>query len=51
MLFGVGITLVVYNRQENNPLKEGQHDDTVLEGEMLMVAELIEPESEIKDES
>ena len=51
VLFGVGITLVVYNRQENNPLNEGQHDDTVLEGEMLMVAELIEPESEIKDES
>ena len=50
VLVGVGITMAVYTQQGNNPLTQAEGEPTVLEAEMVMVAELVEPETEVKDE-
>ena len=51
VLVGVGITLVVYNQQEKNPLADDHQEADVLEAEMVMVGELVESAVEVKDES
>ena len=52
VLVGVGITMTAYNysQQENNPLTQTEREPAVLEAEMVVVAELVEPETEVKDE-
>jgi cyclophilin family peptidyl-prolyl cis-trans isomerase len=50
VLVGVGITYAVYNQQTNNPLGRNDEESTVLQAEMVMVAELVDPSTEVKDE-
>ena len=51
VLVGVGITFAVYNQQANNPLVQNDEESTVLQAEMVMVAELVDPATEVKDEA
>ena len=51
VLVGVGITLLVYNQQEKNPLTGNHQEADVLEAEMVMVGELVESAAEVRDES
>ena len=52
VLVGVGITMAAYNysQQGNNPLTQTEREPAVLEAEMVVVAEIVEPETEVKDE-
>lgn len=50
VLVGVGITLAVYNKQEKNPLTGDEQQPAVFEAEMVMVAEIVEPSTEVKGE-
>ena len=44
------MTAYNYSQQENNPLTQTEREPAVLEAEMVVVAELVEPETEVKDE-
>ena len=50
VLVGVGITLLVYHQQTEHSLTGVSTEAPVLEGEMVMVGEMVEPASELKDE-
>lgn len=50
VLVGVGITLLVYHQQTEHSLTDVSTEAPVLEGEMVMVGEMVEPASELKDE-
>jgi hypothetical protein len=42
--------MAVYAQQGNNPLTQAEGEPTVLEAEMIVVAELVESGTEVKDE-
>ena len=50
VLVGVGLTLLFYNQQTEHSLTDVSTEAPVLEGEMVMVGEMVEPASELKDE-
>ncbi|MGB1419214.1 MAG: hypothetical protein ACPG7K_00375, partial [Poseidonia sp.] len=50
VLVGVGITLLVYHQQTEHSLTDVSKEAPVLEGEMVMVGEMVEPSGELKDE-
>jgi len=50
VLVGVGLTLLFYNQQTEHSLTDQSTEASVLEGEMVMVGEMVEPSGELTDE-
>ena len=50
VLVGVGLTLLVYHQQTEHSLTDQSTEASVLEGEMVMVGEMVEPSGELTDE-
>lgn len=50
VLVGVGITLLFYNQRTEHPLTDQKKETPVLEGEMVVVGEMVETPTELTDE-
>ena len=50
VLVGVGITLLFYNQRTEHPLTDQKKETPVLEGEMVVVGEMVETPAELTDE-